>query len=150
MLREVKGNIKPNTMPLYTKARVAANPEKFLELAQPPPACEICFESFTAKSPARSPLLGDRATTCRHFACENCWKQIMETQPREQWKCPQCRQDVQQWLDDNYEVCISTQFDDISMVDVFEFLKAALCELHDRPQFVEMGRRILQHLHASQ
>ena len=137
-------------MPLYNKAWAAANPKKYLELVQPPPECEICFESFTAESPACSPLLGERATKCRHFACKNCWAQIME-QPREHWRCPQCRENVQQWLDDHYEECISTPFEDnISFFELAEFLQAALRELRDRPQFVEMGKRILQRLHASQ
>ncbi len=127
---------------VYSKRWVAQNPEQFLELSKPPPACEICFEPFSAGSPACSPLLGDRATSCRHFACEDCWLAIMG-QREEQWRCPQCRADLRPWLRDEFGQFLTGG---VSLECIVEFVSAAMHELRDRPAFVATARRILQHL----
>ena len=82
---------------VYNKAWAAANPELYHTHAQPPEACPVCFQSFTEENPAKSPLLGECAPTCRHFACEDCWAQVMDLH-WSAWKCPICRADVRSWL----------------------------------------------------
>ena len=55
---------------VYSKAWAAANPQLYHTFAQPPEACPVCFQSFTEENPAKSPLLGECALACRHFAYE--------------------------------------------------------------------------------
>ena len=128
-------------MPLYTRAWVAANPELFLQLARPPETCDICYEPFSEDSPALSPLLGERATTCRHFACGNCWCAIMN-QPDERWRCHICRVDVHAWLCDTFEE-VDPMLERVSMPDIMELLRTAMRLLKDNPEFLALAHRCL-------
>ena len=80
-----------------TKAWCAENPERYHELAQPPECCPLCTEAFSDDRPANSPLLGDSASRCRHWACEACWLHLMNGHPST-WKCPWCREDLRAWM----------------------------------------------------
>ena len=128
-------------MPLYNKEWVAANPELFLQLARPPEICDICYEPFTKDSPALSPLLGERATTCRHWACENCWWAIMN-QSDERPRCPVCRVDVHAWLCDTFEQ-VDPMLQRVSVPDIMELLRTAMRLLKDNPEFLALAYRCL-------
>ena len=128
-------------LPLYTKAWVAANPELFLQLARPPEACEICYEPFSADCRALSPLLGERASTCRHFACEECWWAIMQ-QSDDRRRCPQCRADLRAWLCDTFEH-IDPMLERVSVPDLMDMIRTAMRLLKDNPEFLTLAHRAL-------
>ena len=129
---------------VYSKAWVAANPQLYHTFAQPPEACPVCFQSFTEENPAKSPLLGECALTCRHFACEDCWAQIMDGHGST-WKCPICRADVRSWLGSGGV----TYTPPVDAVGGPEFRLLAAHVIHNEPTLpaaiVALAHRILKH-----
>ena len=80
----------------FSRTWVLDNPELFREISTPPQDCPVCMQKM--RQP-RSPLLGDHPTSCRHFCCRKCWRDIFCRDPPH-WKCPICREPLTQWLAD--------------------------------------------------
>ncbi len=54
-------------------------------------------KKFTSESPARGPIQGQEPTSCRHFFCAPCWREILAgSNSRRQ--CPMCRENCSTWL----------------------------------------------------
>lgn len=134
-------------MPRITKAWCAENPEQYHELARPPERCPLCLEAFSRESPANSPVLGDRASSCRHWACADCWLQIMEGPPRS-WRCPFCREKLQTWMSEAFAEDYSPPADAVGPREVRHFASKVL-RLFTLPADLEvLARSILRHMPA--
>ena len=119
------------------------------ELSQPPIECPICFENFTWENQANSPQL--RREGCRHWACDTCWTRVME---HTTWKCPFCRQNLRDWLSDEYSYMPPA--DAIGFRELRTFVAAAMQifardtaltqDSRQADELVSLGARILTHL----
>ncbi len=130
---------------LITKSWCADNPERYRELAQPPEHCPICLEAFTADKPANSPILGDRASTCRHWACDDCWLAIMDGPPRS-WKCPWCREGLQTWMGESFADCYCPPPDAVGNKEIRDFAAGVLRRVELPSDLRQLAERILRHV----
>ena len=76
------------------------NPEAFRQLSKPPDECPVCLEKFKGARKPFGPIMGDRPTNCRHYACQGCWMELKQKMSSP-WHCPVCKEDVTDWLDEN-------------------------------------------------
>jgi hypothetical protein len=92
--------------PFIDRAWVADNPDAYKELIKHPEQCPICMEDMCGvgdhDDSANSPLLGEVASRCTHFACNSCWQQIWFRDQRSA-KCPICRTNLYRWLMNCYD-----------------------------------------------
>ena len=133
---------------LLTKAWCAENPERYRELAQSPAECPICIEAFTEDRPALSPILGDRASSCRHWACSECWLSVMDDHPAN-WRCPWCREGLQEWLGEtlaDFGYCPPP--DAVGGEEIRHFASEALRRVPLPSDLEQLARRILRHVRA--
>jgi hypothetical protein len=66
--------------------------------------CAICFKSETDATLTRDgPLNSAYPTRCSHWLCEGCWQDLRD---RGITRCPQCREDVSEWLFVKYDLNI--------------------------------------------
>ena len=95
-----------DTRPFITRDRVADNPEAYKELVKAPAQCPVCMcdmiDMGGCANSANSPLLGEVASRCTHFACWKCWQEIWIRDQRSA-KCPICRTNVYRWLLNSYD-----------------------------------------------
>jgi hypothetical protein len=132
------------TPQVLTKAWCAENPERYRELARPPECCPICLEAFTGDKQADSPILGDAASSCRHWACRDCWLKIMDGHPRT-WKCPFCREGLQKWMGESFAECYCPPPDAVGNEEIRQ-LAAGVRQLPLPPELRQLAERILRHL----
>ena len=138
-----KRTISPPMQPI-TKAWCAENPERYRELAEPPECCPLCLEAFTEDQPAQSPLLGDAASTCRHWACESCWLHIMESHPSS-WKCPWCRENLRNWMGATFGDAYCPA-DAVSSAEIRQFAADVLQTVALPADLEQLAARILRHV----
>jgi hypothetical protein len=137
--------LSPRMQPI-TKSWCAQNPERYRELAQPPECCPICLEAFTEDKPANSPLLGDRASTCRHWACDDCWLSVMDGPPSS-WKCPWCRVGLQKWMGESFADCYCPPPDAVGDDEIRELAAGVLRHVPQLPADLrQLAERILRHV----
>ena len=127
-----------------TKAWCAENPERYHELAQPPGCCPICMEAFTDDNPANSPLLGDSASRCRHWACDTCWLHFMNGHPST-WKCPWCREDLRKWMGESFGDAYCP-LDAVGMDEIRLFAAGVLRRMPLPSDLEQLAIRILRHM----
>ena len=87
----------------FTRSWVMENPEAFRQLSKPPDECPVCLETFkgTRRKPF-GPVMGDRPTNCRHYACRGCWMELKQ-KLSSPWHCPVCKENVTDWLDESFK-----------------------------------------------
>ena len=62
-------------MTTVTREWVAQNLDAYKALLDRKPAeCPICYETFSDRKQAASPLLSDIPSKCVHWMCKDCWK----------------------------------------------------------------------------
>ena len=130
---------------MLTQAWCTENPERYHELAQQPENCPICMEAFTDDWPAQSPIPGDRASRCRHWACTKCWLKIVDDHPSN-WKCPWCREGLQTWLGEAMADCHCPPPDAVGNEDIRRLASEALRRVPLPSDLEQLARRILRHI----
>ena len=148
------------TMDVITKAWCAENPQLYFEFTQPPKCCPICMDVFTAERQAQSPLLGDAPSRCRHFACEDCWMEIMARGEPNTWKCAICREDVGAWMSETFPDAYTPPPDSVGSDDMRELAAGVLrhcCDLLEMNANAQLphhlmllSARILRHVPTEQ
>ena len=128
-----------------TKAWCAENPDRYRQLAQPPDCCPICMEAFSEYNEARSPLTGDCASTCRHWACETCWLRVMDGHPGT-WRCPYCREDLRMWMGVAFADVYCPPPDAIGVDEIRRFAAEVLQRMDVPSDLAQLARRILRHV----
>ena len=120
-----------DTRPFIDRAWVSDNPEAYKELIKHPTQCPICMidltEGSTSANSANSPLLGEVASRCTHFACYSCWLEIWIRDQRSA-KCRICRTNVYRWLLNTYDRPAAT------MKENSLFILGALVFMSDREE----------------
>ena len=125
----------------FTRKWVRDNAERFKELSKPPEECPICMEKMKK---ARSPLLGDYPTSCRHFCCRECWLDIFTAGPP--WKCPVCREDVSQWLGHEFNTTVRVEPIDKDLLRMFVMKAVILLDEQGAlsPRMFQAGSALLE------
>jgi Zinc finger, C3HC4 type (RING finger) len=132
--------------PFIDRAWVADNPEAYKELLKHPEQCPICMEDLCSEDnrpdSANSPLLGEVASKCTHFACNSCWSEIWLRDQRSA-KCPVCRTNLYRWMQNCYDRPA------VTMREYGVFIIQALVFMQGREECkvaVEQGMSIMQRM----
>jgi len=64
--------------------------------------CPICFEEYTARKQRDGIRNSEYKSRCPHYCCVDCWISIYNDQNIAKKRCPICRANVTNWLEDNH------------------------------------------------
>jgi hypothetical protein len=104
-------------MATVTREWVAQNLEAYKALLDRKPLeCPICYETFSDRKQAASPLLSDIPSKCTHWLCKDCWESIASHDA----ECPFCREDLRTWL-------LRTCNEKLTNQEVQKFLVSVMC-----------------------